>query len=280
MNQGGTPEAQRAPIIEPAEVPTTYSAAAGSQPVSLGERVEPAGEPRAALNSPGAENEPNPHSSHPRFTFATNVTRARRFPANSKDAPPEVRAEARGFGSIADQRRRHGRARWGQAVETLDLGVHAAVAELVDARGSGPRVRKDVGVRILSAAPLNPGFSSGKSGCPLLSSPAYPPLSSRGLGRRILSPETRVRIPVAVPHRLQGLSSVAVSGEGPNCSPLQPRRTLAANRCSSSLPHSHHRSRSSPRGSEYQPAWLWLVSGVGLIMCPASAPASWGRWAC
>ena len=35
-------------------------------------------------------------------------------------------------------------------------------------------------------------------GVPLLSSPAYPPLSSRGLGRRILSPETRVRIPVAV----------------------------------------------------------------------------------
>jgi hypothetical protein len=29
----------------------------------------------------------------------------------------------------------------------------------------------------------------------------YTPLSSRGLGRRILSPETRVRIPVAVPHQ-------------------------------------------------------------------------------
>jgi hypothetical protein len=29
----------------------------------------------------------------------------------------------------------------------------------------------------------------------------YAPLSSRGLGRRILSPETRVRIPVAVPHQ-------------------------------------------------------------------------------
>jgi integrase len=42
-------------------------------------------------------------------------------------------------------------------------------------------------------------------GVPLLSSPAYPPLSSRGLGRRILSPETRVRIPVAVLRKaLQG----------------------------------------------------------------------------
>src|SRR3954471_18748746 len=34
MNHGGTPEASRAPIIEPALVPTTYSALAGSQPVS------------------------------------------------------------------------------------------------------------------------------------------------------------------------------------------------------------------------------------------------------
>jgi hypothetical protein len=34
-----------------------------------------------------------------------------------------------------------------------------------------------------------------------LESPASPPLSSRGLGRRILSPETRVRIPVAVPQK-------------------------------------------------------------------------------
>ena len=33
-----------------------------------------------------------------------------------------------------------------------------------------------------------------------IESPRFTPLSSRGLGRRILSPETRVRIPVAVPH--------------------------------------------------------------------------------
>ncbi len=35
MNQGGTPHATRAPIIEPADVPTMYSALPGSQPVSL-----------------------------------------------------------------------------------------------------------------------------------------------------------------------------------------------------------------------------------------------------
>src|SRR5436190_17702638 len=34
MNQGGTPQASRPPIIEPALVPTMYSASAGSQPVS------------------------------------------------------------------------------------------------------------------------------------------------------------------------------------------------------------------------------------------------------
>src|SRR3954447_24060811 len=34
MNHGGTPDASSAPIMLPAEVPTTYSALAGSQPVS------------------------------------------------------------------------------------------------------------------------------------------------------------------------------------------------------------------------------------------------------
>jgi hypothetical protein len=38
----------------------------------------------------------------------------------------------------------------------------------------------------------------------------YTPLSSRGLGRRILSPETRVRIPVAVPHRKPSSGGVSV----------------------------------------------------------------------
>src|SRR3954454_23691796 len=34
MNQGGTPDATSAPITEPAEVPTMWSAAPGSHPVS------------------------------------------------------------------------------------------------------------------------------------------------------------------------------------------------------------------------------------------------------
>ena len=41
MNQGGTPEAQREPIIEPAEVPTMWSALAGSQPVSRASASRP-----------------------------------------------------------------------------------------------------------------------------------------------------------------------------------------------------------------------------------------------
>jgi hypothetical protein len=44
----------------------------------------------------------------------------------------------------------------------------------------------------------------------------YTPLSSRGLGRRILSPETRVRIPVAVPLRMPCKRGVFLwSGERP-----------------------------------------------------------------
>ena len=35
MNHGGTPLASRAPVIEPADVPTMYSALPGSQPVSV-----------------------------------------------------------------------------------------------------------------------------------------------------------------------------------------------------------------------------------------------------
>ncbi len=48
------------------------------------------------------------------------------------------------------------------------------------------------------------------------------PLSSRGLGRRILSPETRVRIPVAVPHESRLLSGIRhVRGPcSPVCSPV------------------------------------------------------------
>src|SRR5205085_3384209 len=41
MNHGGTPEASRAPIIEPAEVPTMRSALAGSHPVSVASASRP-----------------------------------------------------------------------------------------------------------------------------------------------------------------------------------------------------------------------------------------------
>src|SRR6185437_4703915 len=41
MNQGGTPDAQSAPIIDPADVPTTWSALAGSQPVSRASASRP-----------------------------------------------------------------------------------------------------------------------------------------------------------------------------------------------------------------------------------------------
>src|SRR6188472_4476249 len=42
----------------------------------------------------------------------------------------------------------------------------------------------------------------------------YTPLSSRGLGRRILSPETRVRIPVAVP--LESSAAVRMESSAPS----------------------------------------------------------------
>ena len=61
MNQGGTPAATSAPIIEPADVPTMYSALPGSQSVSVGEGAERAGEPRAAKHAARAEHQPNPH---------------------------------------------------------------------------------------------------------------------------------------------------------------------------------------------------------------------------
>src|SRR2546421_1770796 len=41
MNQGGTPDASSAPIIDPAEVPTMRSALAGSQPVSVASASSP-----------------------------------------------------------------------------------------------------------------------------------------------------------------------------------------------------------------------------------------------
>ena len=72
------------------------------------------------------------------------------------------------------------------------------MAELADARRSGRRVRKDVGVRLPQPHLETPDSKRQNRG-PIAILARLPPLSSRGLGRRILSPETRVRIPVAVP---------------------------------------------------------------------------------
>src|SRR5438105_12436343 len=41
MNHGGTPDTSRAPIIDPADVPTTLSALAGSHPVSVARASSP-----------------------------------------------------------------------------------------------------------------------------------------------------------------------------------------------------------------------------------------------
>jgi hypothetical protein len=67
MNQGGTPEAMSAPIIEPADVPTTYSALPGSQLVS-----------RAIASSPPVSHAPpsTPPAPNTSPTFMTV-----RFPA-------------------------------------------------------------------------------------------------------------------------------------------------------------------------------------------------------
>src|SRR5262249_33302374 len=66
----------------------------------------------------------------------------------------------------------------------------AAVVKLVYTPSSGGGGRTPVEVRVLSAA-LPDLVASLRSGCSL-------PLSSRGLGRRPLTAETGVRIPVAV----------------------------------------------------------------------------------
>ena len=73
----------------------------------------------------------------------------------------------------------------------------AAVAELVDARRSGRRERKLVGVRVPSAASTRRGSADPRARACYPPRPSAP-LSSRGLGRRPLTAETGVRIPVAV----------------------------------------------------------------------------------
>jgi hypothetical protein len=110
-------------------------------------------------------------------------------------------------------------------------------------------------------------------GVPLLSSPAYPPLSSRGLGRRILSPETRVRIPVAVLRRLQGLSSDPVAAKEPTAAILQPWATPLLSTCSYRL-ISKPTSRSMARGfSMRRGTTIWRILEDGIR--PGS---ELGRW--
>src|SRR5690349_16172904 len=70
------------------------------------------------------------------------------------------------------------------------VASHAAVVKLVYTPSSGGGGRTPVEVRVLSAA-LPDLVASLRSRCSL-------PLSSRGLGRRPLTAETGVRIPVAV----------------------------------------------------------------------------------
>ena len=70
------------------------------------------------------------------------------------------------------------------------------MVKLGNTHASGACGRKPLEVRVLSAA-----FSGPEIGRPVAKIAANLPLSSRGLGRRILSPETGVRIPVAVPQK-------------------------------------------------------------------------------
>src|SRR4051794_6127971 len=72
------------------------------------------------------------------------------------------------------------------------VASHAAVVKLVYTPSSGGGGRTPVEVRVLSAA-LPDLVASLRSG-------RFLPLSSRGLGRRPLTAETGVRIPVAVLH--------------------------------------------------------------------------------
>src|ERR1044071_3113231 len=84
------------------------------------------------------------------------------------------------------------RAHPSSALGWYPVASHAAVVKLVYTPSSGGGGRTPVEVRVLSAA-LPDLVASLRSGCSL-------PLSSRGLGRRPLTAETGVRIPVAVLH--------------------------------------------------------------------------------
>src|SRR3954449_2569630 len=66
MNHGGTPDASSAPIIEPALVPTMYSALAGSQPVSCAIASRPPVSQAPPMTPPAPSTSPTLTSSPPR----------------------------------------------------------------------------------------------------------------------------------------------------------------------------------------------------------------------
>jgi hypothetical protein len=74
MNQGGTPAATSAPIMEPAEVPTIWSALPGSQSVSRANALSPP-------TSHAPPSTPPAPSTSPTFTET-------RFPSNSRPQTP------------------------------------------------------------------------------------------------------------------------------------------------------------------------------------------------
>ena len=58
MNHGGTPDARRAPIIDPADVPTMQSALAGSQPVCSASASSPPVSQAPPLTPPAPSTRP------------------------------------------------------------------------------------------------------------------------------------------------------------------------------------------------------------------------------
>src|SRR4051794_27118695 len=79
MNHGGTPQASREPIIEPADVPTMTSACAGSHRVC----------------STNADSEPASHAPpSPPPAPRTSPTRGRSLPAPTTRTAPDCHADA------------------------------------------------------------------------------------------------------------------------------------------------------------------------------------------
>ena len=86
MNQGGTPAATRAPIIEPAEVPTMNSELPGSQSVSFA----------SALSPPVSH---APPSTPPAPSTSPTLTDTSRFQGNPEGASAAPAAPRARFGA-------------------------------------------------------------------------------------------------------------------------------------------------------------------------------------